>query len=187
MRRDSTNYSLKPFLLHDLCIKLQQNLNPAFHEELQQVGVRHRQKFYHCSFQICLSKPSGSRRPVFSLYISQGVVGLWHRVLGIPQLIHKAFASPAPLHTQVSALCSSPCDLLASSGQGRNDNSSSRPLLPAFQFKGFRVLSQSLTSQIISTLEETQCMRLCLILGLTELYLHILTSWKEGEKYSESG
>lgn len=74
MRRDSTNYSLKPFLLHDLCIKLQQNLNPAFYEELQQVGVRHMQKFYHCSFQICLSKPSESRRPVFSFHCT------FHRV-----------------------------------------------------------------------------------------------------------
>lgn len=45
----------------------------------------------------------------------------------------------------------------------------------------------NLSPQIISSLEETQYMSIRFILGLTELHLHVLTTWKEGEKYSEVG
>lgn len=64
-------------------------------------------------------------------------------------------------------------------------------IIPAVTFSCFSSkvseFFPNLSPQIISSLEETQYMSIRFILGLTELHLHVLTTWKEGEKYSEVG
>lgn len=50
----------------------------------------------------------------------------------------------------------------------RSDPSSSHAFL--LQLKGFRVFPSLLTSHILSNLEETQYMNMCLMLGRIELY-----------------
>lgn len=157
-----TSVILRLFLLRDLCIKLQQNLNPAFYEELYETGFGYIKKFYHFSFiYVFLSHPrasmlsslsvihfTGSNRTTRCPPDGSGILPEWlcHKVLRILQLISKVFAGSTPLDTQVLTLYSSPYDLLPSSGRGSNNSSSHSFLL---QLKDFRILSQSLFSNYL--------------------------------------